>query len=47
MATHNMELVKRNEFRVLEVNRGQLVFDSSEGNAIRMLTPEDAAEKAR
>ena len=30
MATHNMELVRRNEFRVLEVNRGQLVFDSSE-----------------
>jgi cell division transport system ATP-binding protein len=30
MATHNMELVRRNEFRVLEVNRGQLVFDSAE-----------------
>ena len=30
MATHNLELVKRNEYRVLEVNRGQLVFDSSE-----------------
>jgi cell division transport system ATP-binding protein len=30
MATHNMELVRRNEYRVLEVNRGQLVFDSSE-----------------
>ena len=29
MATHNMELVRRNEFRVLEVNRGQLVYDSS------------------
>ena len=31
MATHNLELVRRNEYRVLEVNRGQLVFDSSEG----------------
>jgi cell division transport system ATP-binding protein len=30
MATHNMELVRRNEYRVIEVNRGQLVFDSSE-----------------
>ncbi len=30
MATHNMELVRRNEYRVLEVNRGQLVFDSKE-----------------
>ena len=30
MATHNMELVRRNEYRVLEVSRGQLVFDSSE-----------------
>ena len=45
MATHNMELVKRNEFRVLEVNRGQLVFDSSEGNSLRILTPDGAAEK--
>jgi cell division transport system ATP-binding protein len=30
MATHNLELMKRNEYRVLEVNRGQLVFDSAE-----------------
>jgi cell division transport system ATP-binding protein len=30
MATHNLELVKRNEYRVLEVTRGQLVFDSAE-----------------
>jgi cell division transport system ATP-binding protein len=30
MATHNMELVRRNEYRVLEVNRGQLVFDSAD-----------------
>ena len=45
MATHNMELVKRNESRVLKVNRGQLVFDSSEGNSLRILTPDGAAEK--
>ena len=42
MATHNMELVKRNEFRVLEVNRGQLVFDSTDGQVLKVLTPEDA-----
>lgn len=30
MATHNLELVRRNDYRVLEVNRGQLVFDSAE-----------------
>lgn len=30
MATHNLELVRRNEFRVLEINRGQLVFDSAD-----------------
>ena len=30
MATHDLELVKRAELRVLEINRGQLVFDSAE-----------------
>lgn len=30
MATHNLELVKRSEYRVLEVNRGQIVFDSAD-----------------
>lgn len=30
MATHNLELVRRNEYRVLEVNRGQIVFDSAD-----------------
>ena len=29
MATHNLELVRRNEFRVIELNRGQLVYDSA------------------
>ena len=29
MATHNLELVRRNEFRVIELTRGQLVFDSA------------------
>jgi hypothetical protein len=26
----NLELVRRNEYRVLEMNRGQVVFDSNE-----------------
>ncbi|MGQ0647886.1 MAG: cell division ATP-binding protein FtsE [Gemmatimonadaceae bacterium] len=30
MATHNLELVKRSECRVLEVNRGQVVYDSAD-----------------
>ena len=30
MATHNLELVKRSEYRVLEINRGQIVFDSAD-----------------
>ena len=30
MATHNLELVRSNDYRVLEVNRGQLVFDSAD-----------------
>jgi cell division transport system ATP-binding protein len=30
MATHNLELVKRNEYRMLELNRGQLVFDTAD-----------------
>ncbi len=39
MATHNLELVRRNEFRVLEVNRGQLVFDSAEPARAAEATP--------
>ncbi|MGQ0766159.1 MAG: cell division ATP-binding protein FtsE [Gemmatimonadota bacterium] len=30
MATHNLELVKRSNRRVLEMNRGQIVFDSAD-----------------
>jgi cell division transport system ATP-binding protein len=30
MATHDLELVKRSECRVLEINRGQLVYDSAD-----------------
>lgn len=30
MATHNLDLVRRSDFRTIEVNRGQLVYDSAE-----------------
>jgi len=29
MATHNLELIRRNEFRTIEMARGQIVFDSA------------------
>jgi len=32
MATHNLELVRRHEYRVIEINRGQLVYDSAESS---------------
>ena len=31
MATHNLELIRRNEYRTIEINRGQIVYDSSDG----------------
>ena len=30
MATHNLDLVRRSDYRVIEINRGQLVYDSAE-----------------
>jgi len=30
MATHNLELIRRQEYRTIEMNRGQIVFDSAE-----------------
>jgi cell division transport system ATP-binding protein len=35
MATHNLELVRRSEYRTIEVNRGQIVYDSAETDATR------------
>jgi cell division transport system ATP-binding protein len=32
MATHNLELVRRSDYRVIEINRGQLVYDSAESD---------------
>jgi cell division transport system ATP-binding protein len=33
MATHNLELIRRQEFRTIEMNRGQIVFDSRDPDA--------------
>jgi cell division transport system ATP-binding protein len=33
MATHNLELVRRSDFRTIELTRGQIVFDSAEQSA--------------
>ena len=35
MATHNMELIRRQETRTIEMARGQIVFDSAEPTAAR------------
>ena len=33
MATHNLELIRRQEYRTIEMARGQIVFDSAESAA--------------
>jgi cell division transport system ATP-binding protein len=30
MATHNLELIRRSDYRTIELNHGQIVFDSAE-----------------
>jgi len=35
MATHNLDLVRKSEYRTIEVNRGQVVYDSAEGDNAR------------
>ncbi len=32
MATHNLELIRRQDYRTIEMNRGAIVFDSAEGS---------------
>jgi len=39
MATHNLELIRRNEFRTIEMARGQIVFDSAEPSLPGTRTP--------
>ncbi len=38
MATHDLDLVRRSEHRVIEVNRGQIVFDSSDPQVAQTAT---------
>jgi cell division transport system ATP-binding protein len=33
MATHNLELIRRSDYRTIEINRGAIVFDSGEARA--------------
>ena len=35
MATHNLELIRRQEFRTIEMTRGAVVFDSAEQKPVR------------
>src|SRR6476660_853365 len=37
MATHNLELVRRAGYRTIEINRGQVVFDSADADAKKKL----------
>src|SRR5206468_5334481 len=30
MATHDLDLIRRSDYRTIELNRGQIVFDSAE-----------------
>jgi cell division transport system ATP-binding protein len=39
MATHNLELIRRHEYRTIEMSRGQIVFDSAESAAAPRQTP--------
>jgi ABC-type ATPase involved in cell division len=35
MATHNLELIRRADYRTIELDRGRIVFDSAEGARTR------------
>jgi cell division transport system ATP-binding protein len=39
MATHNLDLVRRSNYRVLELNAGQIVFDSAEPAVVAPTAP--------
>jgi cell division transport system ATP-binding protein len=56
MATHNLELIRRSEYRTVEINRGQVVFDSADAEsgapraaegAFTMAPPRRSARRAR
>ena len=35
MATHNLELIRRSDYRTIEINRGQIVYDSGEAKPVQ------------
>ena len=37
MATHNLDLVRRSGYRTIEINHGQIVFDSADGDGKKKL----------
>ncbi|HKP15210.1 MAG TPA: cell division ATP-binding protein FtsE [Gemmatimonadaceae bacterium] len=39
MATHNLELIRRQEYRTIEMARGQIVYDSAETTSVPRPTP--------
>jgi ABC-type ATPase involved in cell division len=39
MATHNLDLIRRHDYRTIEMSRGQIVFDSAEPTAVPRQTP--------
>jgi cell division transport system ATP-binding protein len=47
MATHNLELIRKHEYRSLELDHGQLVFDSAADGETGMLPLLAAREAAR
>ena len=47
MATHNLELIRRHDYRTVEINRGQIVFDSAEGDRGGALPPVSGEGEAR
>ena len=36
MATHNLELIRRGDYRTIELDRGRVVFDSADGSVRRV-----------
>ncbi len=35
MATHNLDLIRRSDYRTIEINRGQIVFDSADHRSVQ------------
>ena len=46
MATHNLDLIRRTDYRTIELNHGRIVFDSVESNAAAAAAPPALGERA-